>query len=398
MKAIFFKKLLFLVLSLSLVGGMIFLMSKNLPQIKGVTTSLLPEKFCDDPQSPNQINCHSFIGNVLAQTSSPYQNIDSDVLISGKIGMGTSSPVARLDIRENGSQNGLFISNTFPKYAARFDGNVTINMDPVESGLRLDVYGPVRSSGYRAGAIAIGNYYGGGQGVIRSVDATPITFQTYSTTKNIFTITDPNQLPSANSSSVQIAGVNGNTDNRNFKVTYPDGGGLAGTEFSALTHLQNEPGVNLDWTAMYANAGAASYAGVFKGNVKIFGTLTATTKNFEIEYPLDPDKQLVHSSLEGPEVAVFYRGEGQLKDGQISVTLPSYFEALTRAEGRTVLLTPQFKGNEPISNLAASKVENGQFQVKALDNQNPSQKFYWEVKAVRADVPPLQVEKTKSAH
>ena len=116
-----------------------------------------------------------------------------------------------------------------------------------------------------------------------------------------------------------------------------------------------------------------------------------------IDHPLDPEnKQLVHSTLEGPEVGVYYRGEAQLQNGQTEVVLPSYFEVLTRKENRTVLLTPKFDSNEPISNLAASAVENGKFSARAIDSQNPSQKFFWEVKAVRADIAPLEVERLKT--
>ncbi|MCL5411888.1 MAG: hypothetical protein M1150_04125 [Patescibacteria group bacterium] len=130
------------------------------------------------------------------------------------------------------------------------------------------------------------------------------------------------------------------------------------------------------------------------GDANFSGTLTATIKNFEITHPLDPSKKLVHSVLEGPEAAVFYRGEAKLVNGEATVTLPNYFEALTREEGRTVLLTPKFEAdNETISSLAASIVSNGKFKVRAVDHANPSQKFYWEVKAVRNDIPPLQVEK-----
>ncbi len=122
------------------------------------------------------------------------------------------------------------------------------------------------------------------------------------------------------------------------------------------------------------------------------GTFSATIKNFDIQYPFDPSKRLVHSTLEGPEVAVFYRGESQLSNGRAEVRLPDYFEALTRKEGRTVLLTSEFDStDESVSTLAASYVVDGKFVVKAVDNNNPNQKFYWEVKAVRADVPQLQV-------
>jgi hypothetical protein len=122
----------------------------------------------------------------------------------------------------------------------------------------------------------------------------------------------------------------------------------------------------------------------------------AKNKNFLIDHPLHPDThQLVHSTLEGPEIAVFYRGETQLSNGQVTVTLPDYFEALTRRENRTVLLTPKFENDIKVSVLAASEIKDSNFTVKMIDSNNPSQKFYWEVKAVRADVDTLKVERAK---
>lgn len=132
---------------------------------------------------------------------------------------------------------------------------------------------------------------------------------------------------------------------------------------------------------------SSSYAGYFVGNVYVQGTLTASTKNFQIPHPLRPGYQLVHSSLEGPESAVFYRGAGRLKNGQAQMTLPGYFEALTRKEGRTVQLTA--KGAQPYF-LSYTEIVHGTFKVYGTE---PEGEFSWEVKAIRADVAPLQVEK-----
>ena len=122
---------------------------------------------------------------------------------------------------------------------------------------------------------------------------------------------------------------------------------------------------------------------------------STNVKNFIIAHPTDPARYLVHTTLEGPENAVFYRGSARLHQGRAEVQLPAYFEAATRPEGRTVQLTPKFSDeDESISTLAASAVENGKFRVRATDRNNPRQTFDWEVKAVRADVAPLLVEPT----
>lgn len=116
------------------------------------------------------------------------------------------------------------------------------------------------------------------------------------------------------------------------------------------------------------------------------------TKNFRIAHPFKEKTYLVHSTVEGPEVAVFYRGEGETVNGVVTITLPDYFEALTRPEGRTVQLTERYddEDNPQFGNfLAAGRVKDGKFNVRS---NNGTAKFYWEVKAVRSDVEPLEVE------
>jgi len=60
-----------------------------------------------------------------------------------------------------------------------------------------------------------------------------------------------------------------------------------------------------------------------------------------------------------------------------------------------VLLTPMCADDAPVSQLAASEVQDGQFTVRKASKGNASQEFYWEVKAVRADVELLTVETAK---
>lgn len=123
------------------------------------------------------------------------------------------------------------------------------------------------------------------------------------------------------------------------------------------------------------------------------GNFTAVTKSFDIPYPGDPTKRLLHSCLEGPEYGVYYRGEAQLSNGVAIIALPEYFEALTIPSNRTIHLTPMFEGGEAISHLAYSAVVDGRFIVRATDSNNPSQKFSWILYAVRSDQALLQAIK-----
>jgi hypothetical protein len=124
-----------------------------------------------------------------------------------------------------------------------------------------------------------------------------------------------------------------------------------------------------------------------RGNVVAEGDVVARgAKKFAIEHPTRPGRTLAHAAVEGPEAAVYYRGEARLVDGRAVVELPEYFEALTRAEGRTVMLT-NVDGFDrlAIERQAGKQIADGRFVV-VCENAESAQAFNWEVKAVRADV------------
>ena len=73
------------------------------------------------------------------------------------------------------------------------------------------------------------------------------------------------------------------------------------------------------------------------GSVFVQGTLSAATKNFQIQHPTMPAYYLVHSSLEGPERGIYHRGK--LKTSNI-IHLPDYWLELTDDTDITVQLTP----------------------------------------------------------
>jgi hypothetical protein len=126
---------------------------------------------------------------------------------------------------------------------------------------------------------------------------------------------------------------------------------------------------------------------IASGNVVAGGDVVASgAKKFAIDHPTRPGRTLTHAAIEGPEAAVYYRGEGQLVGGRAVVALPEYFEALTRADGRTVMLT-NVDGFDrlAIERQAGRQVADGRFVVIA-ENPKSTQAFNWEVKAVRADV------------
>ena len=85
------------------------------------------------------------------------------------------------------------------------------------------------------------------------------------------------------------------------------------------------------------SSGATDALLTVRGDVFVSGTLDAATKNFKIDHPSMPGYYLIHSSLEGPERGIYYRGK--LKTAEV-IELPDYWEDLTDDINITVQLTP----------------------------------------------------------
>jgi hypothetical protein len=102
------------------------------------------------------------------------------------------------------------------------------------------------------------------------------------------------------------------------------------------------------------------------------------SKSFIIEHPLDSEKYLVHTCLEGPEVGVYYRGTCRItNNNDVVVELPYYVSSF--AYDFTVNLTPVYDGKHHL--LSTSLVENNKFTVYG-DNCD----FFWTVYGKRYDI------------
>jgi hypothetical protein len=118
-------------------------------------------------------------------------------------------------------------------------------------------------------------------------------------------------------------------------------------------------------------------------------------KTFVIPHPTDNERYLVHACIEAPEALVQYRGQAQLDNGWVRIDLPAYFEALCAIEGRSVQLTAI--ADDPLDEwcpvLHATYPKDGRFWVGLGSGVTVNdQRFWWQVTAVRKDVPPVNVE------
>jgi hypothetical protein len=138
----------------------------------------------------------------------------------------------------------------------------------------------------------------------------------------------------------------------------------------------------------------ADFAGYFAGNIDVTGAITAGTKDFKIDHPLDPaNKYLYHASVESSEMMNIYTGNVLLDgNGAAEVQLPSWFEA-ENTDFRYALTAVGMPG----PNLYVSReISGGRF---GIAGGRPGAKVSWQITAVRQDAfakaHPLQVEVEK---
>jgi hypothetical protein len=138
------------------------------------------------------------------------------------------------------------------------------------------------------------------------------------------------------------------------------------------------------------------YAGFFEGDVHVAGLLTAASKDFEIDDPLDPaNKYLVHASVESSEMMNIYSGNVTTDElGLATVKLPGWFEAENTDFRYQLTVIGQFA-----QAIIKDKIANGQFRI--MTNASHVE-VSWQVTAVRQDAyakaHPLVAERVKPAH
>jgi hypothetical protein len=146
--------------------------------------------------------------------------------------------------------------------------------------------------------------------------------------------------------------------------------------------------------AVYGESGSG-YAGYFSGKVSVTGVLTAGTKPFKIDHPLDPaNKYLMHAAVESPDMKNIYDGIVALdSNGEAVVELPEWFEALNR-DFRYQLTC--IGGAAPV--YIADEVNDHRFRIAG---GTPGLKVSWLVTGIRKDAfanaHPLVVELDKPA-
>ena len=123
------------------------------------------------------------------------------------------------------------------------------------------------------------------------------------------------------------------------------------------------------------------------------GVLFADVKNFKMDYPGKPDKQIWYGSLEGPELAAYIRGTGKLVNGKASIEFTDHYQKVANTATMTVILTP-LSGKS--KGLAVVSKKSAGFEVEELLDGSGTYEFDWEAKCVRNGHEGFEVVRNKS--
>lgn len=124
------------------------------------------------------------------------------------------------------------------------------------------------------------------------------------------------------------------------------------------------------------------------GNVTVSGALSATTKSFLINHPLDVNKKLRYGSLESPYHGIRLTGKDATDYGVCVVKLPDYVSSLVQENGINIQLTPI--GH--YESLCIQRIDLSKNLFIVSTNSISTCQFYWSFTAVRKDIPDLEVE------
>jgi hypothetical protein len=128
-----------------------------------------------------------------------------------------------------------------------------------------------------------------------------------------------------------------------------------------------------------ASGSGTNYAGYFQGDVHVTGTLSAGSKSFKIDHPLDPEnKYLIHTSVESPDMMDIYNGNVTTDaQGEAWVGLPAYFSALNKDFRYQLTVIGQFA-----QAMVAQKIRDNRFLIRT---DKPNVEVSWQVTGIRND-------------
>ncbi|HYW68993.1 MAG TPA: hypothetical protein VE960_05255, partial [bacterium] len=341
---------------------------------------------------------------------------DMSSAVSGRVGIGTVSPLAKLGVHSDLSEEALRVSTAgssvprmvnLQRTSMPASGNDILQLT-VPAGspeyfqfIEADIGGVERFSVHGDGYVFSS---GGGDFYTSDLDTN------FPALRGVMTATGSADVVGVYGESTPAAGfgIGGEFVGGRWGVkasVVPEG---TGEHYALYGEIDGGPGTNYGVAGLAQNGvgnygvwgGAAvgsGYAGYFAGDSHTTGTLTAGTKSFKIDHPLDPEnKYLMHSSVESDERMNIYNGNVVLDArGEAWVEMPDWFEVLNQ-DFRYQLTAMDAPG----PNLhIAERIANGRFKIAG---GTAGMEVSWMVTGVRHDpvavATPLSVEVDKPAH
>jgi hypothetical protein len=296
---------------------------------------------------------------------------------SSNIGIGTTSPSSKLDVRGNTS-----ISGTLGLRAMGTANSTTaFSSHPFDQTASVFITGTgAQSQRFRWRVVPFRNNTTSGSTFLDLQFGTGTSTPTPTGlsidrdgTLGIFT---NNRV---NDSALFVESLN--TTRANFAVVGfadgPSGIGVAGEADNGANAI-GVLGVSEGGIGVYGST-TGGLAGFFNGNVQVTGNLSKGSGSFKIDHPLDPaNKYLSHSFVESPDMMNIYNGNITTdQSGAAVVVLPDYFVALNRDFRYQLTAIGQFA-----QVIVAREIENNRFTIKT---DKPNVKVSWQVTGIRQD-------------
>jgi hypothetical protein len=176
--------------------------------------------------------------------------------------------------------------------------------------------------------------------------------------------------------SQQLNGVQGQSESQVASGVY--GENLSGGGFGVAGRSNVRAGAF--GAAVLGDNTAGGDAGVFNGRVVVNGFLVKNGGGFQIDHPLDPaNRYLNHSFVESPDMMNIYNGNVTTGgEGQATVELPDYFEALNRDFCYQLTVLGQLA-----QAVVDEEINNNRFSIRT---DKPDVKVSWQVTGIRQDV------------
>ncbi|MCW5935211.1 MAG: hypothetical protein KIT45_13080 [Fimbriimonadia bacterium] len=327
-------------------------------------------------------------GNIILGTAGIERLI---VASNGNVGIGTSAPSFRLDVRTTGI---IAVSGRTTSAA----GTGVFGQVDAPTGTTFGVWGESNSNSGR-GVIGLatsgsGNTFGvrGESGSTAGMGVFGLAYALSGSTRGGFFRSDSSAgvgvhgfVSSITGSTIGVQGISSSPSGRGV---YGEASSGSGATFGVYGFARSTGGAGVYGQVLPTTGFGVGVWGVCTATqgwgVYSDGRLGASgTKSFRIDHPLDPEnKYLLHYCTEGPEPQNVYNGTVITdQSGEAWVELPDYFAEINR--DFRYQLTVLDESEEFVLAKVAKKIVGNRFQIRT---SRPHVEVCWEVKAVRNDL------------